>query len=330
MDTTAPVQQSPVDLKALLEAGVHFGHRTHRWNPKMKPFIFGERNGIYIIDLRQTLQRLAAARDFLRQTIRAGRQVLFVGTKKQAQEQIRQAAEALNMPYVVNRWLGGMLTNNRTIRQSIVRMRKLEEMIANGTIETLPKKEAASIRHELAKLQKNLSGVANMEQLPGAVFVVDVCRDAIAVAEANRLGIPVVALVDTNGDPDLIQYPIPANDDAIRSIQVILADLTAAIRDGLEEFEREEEERRRQRAAEEAEERAKQEAAEKLRRQRERDERRRREEALAKAKAAEAGGASREPLPTDATSAIAKKRLSDTVPEEELPGRLLKEVKDDE
>ncbi len=319
MDTTAPAPHVPVDLKTLLEAGVHFGHRTRRWNPKMKPFIFGERNGIYIIDLGQTLERLAVAREFLRQTIRSGRQVLFVGTKKQAQEQVRQAAESLNMPYVVNRWLGGMLTNNRTIRQSVVRMRKLQELVASGAIETMPKKEAAAIRHELVKLEKNLSGVANMEQLPGAVFVVDVCRDAIAVAEANRLGIPVVAMVDTNGDPDLIQYPIPANDDAIRSIQVILADLTAAMREGLEEFEREAEERRRQRAAEEAEERAKQEAAEKLRRQRERDERRRREEALARVKAKESAAG------TPAATAPA-----DTAPEDELPDRLLKEVKDDE
>ncbi len=328
MDTTAPAPHVPVDLKTLLEAGVHFGHRTRRWNPKMKPFIFGERNGIYIIDLGQTLERLAVARDFLRQTIRSGRQVLFVGTKKQAQEQIRQAAESLNMPYVVNRWLGGMLTNNRTIRQSVVRMRKLQELVASGQIDTMPKKEAAAIRHELVKLQKNLSGVANMEQLPGAVFVVDVCRDAIAVAEANRLGIPVVAMVDTNGDPDLVRYPIPANDDAIRSIQVILADLTAAMREGLEEFEREAEERRRQRAAEEAEERAKQEAAEKLRRQRERDERRRREEALAKAKAKEAAGAASSEAAQEAGAL--RKSMADAAPEEELPGRLLKEVKDDE
>ncbi|MCX7819638.1 MAG: 30S ribosomal protein S2 [Kiritimatiellae bacterium] len=324
MDTTAPAPRVPVDLKTLLEAGVHFGHRTRRWNPKMKPFIFGERNGIYVIDLGQTLERLAAAREFLRQTVRSGRQVLMVGTKKQAQELVRQAAESLKMPYVVNRWLGGMLTNNRTIRQSVVRMRKLEEMAASGALDTMPKKEAASARHELAKLQKSLSGVANMEQLPGAVLVVDVCRDAIAVAEANRLGIPVVALVDTNADPDLVQYPIPANDDAIRSIQVILNDLVAAMREGLEEFEREEEERRRQRAAEEAEERARQEAAEKMRRQREREERRRREEALAKAKAAEV-----ETLPApDSSAPLAP--MVDSAPEVDLPGRLLKEVKDDE
>ncbi len=299
MEPATPAVRPPVDLKALLEAGVHFGHQTRRWNPQMREYIFGERNGIYIIDLEQTLVRLQRAREFLKEVVRSGRQVLFVGTKKQAQEQVRRTAESLGMPYVINRWLGGMLTNNRTIRQSVVRMRKLEDMVRDGTLDKLPKKEAASLRHELEKLSRNLSGVANMAQLPGAVFVADVCRDAITVSEAVRLNIPIVALVDTNADPTPITYPIPANDDAIRSIQIILEDLAAAMREGLAEFRSETEERARQRAIEEAEERARQKAAEEERRSREREERRRRLEALAKARAAKeaAGEAAETPPP---------------------------------
>jgi len=288
METTTPVVRREVDVKVLLEAGVHFGHQTRRWNPKMKPFIFGERNGIYIIDLAKTLVRLKEAKDFLQRTVASGRQILFVGTKKQAQEQVRKAADMLHQPYVVNRWLGGMLTNNRTIRQSVARMRKLETMEKDGTMEKLPKKEVAALRHELVKLQKNLSGVADMDQLPGAVFVVDICRDEIAVFEATRLNIPVVALVDTNTNPDPIAYPIPANDDAIRSIQVILEDLASSIRDAADEYAKTAAEAARKRAIEEAEERAKQKAAEDERRAREREAKKARLEAIAKAKAAKA------------------------------------------
>lgn len=288
METTTPVVRREVDVKVLLEAGVHFGHQTRRWNPKMKPFIFGERNGIYIIDLAKTLVRLKEAKDFLQRTVASGRQILFVGTKKQAQEQVRKAADMLHQPYVVNRWLGGMLTNNRTIRQSVARMRKLETMEKDGTMEKLPKKEVAALRHELVKLQKNLSGVADMDQLPGAVFVVDICRDEIAVFEATRLNIPVVALVDTNTNPDPIAYPIPANDDAIRSIQVILEDLASSIRDAADEYAKAAAEAARKRAIEEAEERAKQKAAEDERRAREREAKKARLEAIAKAKAAKA------------------------------------------
>ena len=315
METTIPVVRREVDVKVLLEAGVHFGHQTRRWNPKMKPFIFGERNGIYIIDLSKTLVRLQEAKDFLRRTVGSGRQVLFVGTKKQAQEQVRKAAESLNQPYVVNRWLGGMLTNNRTIRQSVARMRKLESMEKDGTMEKLPKKEIAALRHELAKLQKNLSGVADMDQLPGALFVVDICRDEIAVSEANRLNIPVVALVDTNCSPDPVAYPIPANDDAIRSIQVILEDLTTSIRDAADEYSRVAAEAARKRAIEEAEERAKLKAAEEERRTREREAKKARLEAIAKAKAAKSAEATDAPAAAEGQPAA----KTDAAPADSAP-----------
>ncbi len=310
MDATTVAACPAVDLAALLEAGVHFGHRASRWNPKMKPFIFGERNGIYIIDLNKTLQCLTAAKEFLRQVVRQGRQVLFVGTKKQAQEVVKQTAESLGMPYVIHRWLGGMLTNNRTIRQSVARMRKLEELVASGAIDQMPKKEATSLRRELEKLQRNLSGVANMAELPGAVIIADVCRDAIAVAEASRLGIPTVALVDTNGDPTPITYPIPANDDAIRSIQLILGELATVIRQALAEFEQDQAERQRLEALRESEEQAKLKAAEEERRRREREARRRREEALAKLKASQT---------TEASAAPAEPATQESTPDSSAP-----------
>lgn len=312
METTTPVVRREVDVKVLLEAGVHFGHQTRRWNPKMKPFIFGERSGIYIIDLAKTLSRLNEAKVFLRRVIASGRQILFVGTKKQAQEQVRKAAEALHQPYVVNRWLGGMLTNNRTIRQSVARMRKIEAMEKGGAMEKLPKKEVAALRHELAKLQKNLSGVADMEQLPGAMFVVDICRDEIAVSEAARLNIPVVALVDTNANPDPIAYPIPANDDAIRSIQVILEDLALSIRDAADEYAKAAAEAAHKRAIEEAEDRARLKAAEEERRIRERDAKKARLDAIAKAKAAKAS----EPAADAAEAPAAEAAPAEAAPSE--------------
>lgn len=300
METTEPVIRREVDVKVLLEAGVHFGHQTRRWNPKMKPFIFGARNGIYIIDLAKTLVRLQEAKQFLSQTVTTGRKILFVGTKKQAQEQVKKSAEALGQPYVVNRWLGGMLTNNRTIRQSVARMRKLDAMEADGTMEKLPKKEVAGLRHELEKLHKNLSGVADMDNLPGAMFVVDICRDAIAVQEANRLGIPVVAMVDTNVNPDPIAYPIPANDDAIRSIQVILEDVTGSVRGATEQYAQAAAEAAQKRAIQEAEERAHMKAVEEERKLREREARKARQEAIVKAKAAKIEAAPAAPTPEPA------------------------------
>ena len=250
---TTPNVRQDVSIQDLLEAGLHFGHRTKRWNPKMRKYLFGQKNGIYIIDLEQTLDGLQKARQFIYDTVARGRQILFVGTKKQAQEAIKTIAVANKQPYVVNRWLGGTLTNNETIRKSIARMREIEQMEKDGSINALPKKEIAKIRHELEKLQYNLSGIADMQGNPGALFVVDVNCEAIAVAEANRLNIPVIALVDANVNPDPIDYPIPANDDAIRGIKLI-ADLVAiTIQQAAGEYSKVAAEEARKRAAAEAE-----------------------------------------------------------------------------
>jgi small subunit ribosomal protein S2 len=204
-----------VTMKELLEAGVHFGHQTRRWNPKMKPYIFGARNGIYIIDLQKTVRMFQEAYQFIVQTTSAGETVLFVGTKPQAADIIKEEAERCGMYYVNHRWLGGMLTNFKTIRLRIERLKELDAMFEDGSIARFPKKEVLKLAREREKLQKNLSGIKNMTHLPGAIFVVDPQKEKIAVAEANRLGIPVVAIVDTNCDPDPIDYPIPGNDDAI-------------------------------------------------------------------------------------------------------------------
>ncbi len=250
--TSANVRQD-VSIQDLLEAGLHFGHRTKRWNPKMRKFLFGQKNGIYIIDLVQTLEGLQKARQFIYDTVARGRQVLFVGTKKQAQEALKTIATANKQPYVVNRWLGGTLTNNETIRKSIARMREIERMEKDGTINNLPKKEVSKLRHELEKLQYNLSGIADMSGNPGALFVVDVNSEAIAVAEANRLNIPVIALVDANVDPDPIDYPIPANDDAIRGIKLIAELVGITIQQATMEYSKIAAEEARKRAAAEAE-----------------------------------------------------------------------------
>ena len=249
--TTANVRQD-VSIQDLLEAGLHFGHRTKRWNPKMRKFLFGQKNGIYIIDLEQTLDGLQKARQFIYDTVARGRQILFVGTKKQAQEALKTIAVQTKQPYVVNRWLGGTLTNNETIRKSIARMREIEQMEKDGSINSLPKKEVAKIRHEAKKLQFNLSGIADMQGNPGALFVVDVNCEAIAVAEANRLHIPVIALVDANVDPDPIDYPIPANDDAIRGIKLIADLVGITVQQAASEYSKVAAEEARKRAAEEA------------------------------------------------------------------------------
>jgi len=206
-----------VTMRQMLEAGCHFGHQTRRWNPKMRRFIFGERNGIYIIDLEQTMDRIENAYTFVRDLVANGGSVLFVGTKKQAQDPIRDHANRCGMPYVNERWLGGMLTNYETISKRVGKMQEYERMIASGEFEAMPKKEALLLGRELAKLQKNLSGISAMTRRPDAVFVLDTMKEHIAVTEANKLGIPVVAVVDTNVDPDVIQFPIPGNDDAIRA-----------------------------------------------------------------------------------------------------------------
>jgi small subunit ribosomal protein S2 len=221
-----------VDIKELLDAGVHFGHRTQRWNPKMKPFIFEARNGIYVIDLEHSVKQLEAAQDFLAETASSGKKVLFVGCKKQAQETIKELARKSNSYYVTERWLGGCLTNLTTIRKSVARMKHIDSLESSGAVNQMPKQEVSVMRRENAKLHRNLDGIKDMEKYPAAIVVVDVPRESIAVAEARRLHIPVVAITDTNSDPDLVDYPIAGNDDAIRSISVILEALNDAITEG--------------------------------------------------------------------------------------------------
>jgi small subunit ribosomal protein S2 len=212
---------SGIGIRDLLEAGLHFGHQTKRWNPKMKRYIFDKRGGIHIIDLSKSLVKLNQALEFVYETVADGKGILLVGTKKQAQTVIREAAERSDQHYVSHRWLGGTLTNSTTIRMSVKRMRELEALEQSGELDTMHKKEAAVLKRELNKLRQNLTGVARMANLPGAMFVVDISREAIAVAEAKKLGIPVIAIVDTNCDPDPVDYPIPGNDDAIRAIALI-------------------------------------------------------------------------------------------------------------
>jgi small subunit ribosomal protein S2 len=220
-----------VTMRQLLEAGVHFGHQTRRWNPKMKRFIFGERNGIYIIDLEQTLKRIETAYTFVRDTVGEGGTVLFIGTKRQAQDPVQSYAEKCGMPYINQRWLGGMLTNFETISKRIAKMTEYQRMRDAGDFEAMPKKEALLIGRELEKLERNLGGIRKMEKLPDIVFVLDTKKEHIAVTEANKLGIPIVAVVDTNCDPDVVQYVIPGNDDAIRSGNL----LCRIIADGVDE-----------------------------------------------------------------------------------------------
>jgi small subunit ribosomal protein S2 len=219
-------------MKQLLEAGVHFGHQTRRWNPKMKRFIFGERNGIYIIDLQQTLERIDTAYRFVRHTVENGGTVLFVGTKKQAQEPIQKQADRANSPYVNYRWLGGMLTNFQTVHGRVAKMHELERLVATGETEQMIKKEGLKVKREVAKLERNLGGIRTLERAPDAVFVIDTKKEHIAVTEANRLGIPVIAVVDTNCDPDVIDFVIPGNDDAIRSANLMSRIVADAVIEG--------------------------------------------------------------------------------------------------
>ena len=223
-----------VSMKQLLEAGVHFGHQTRRWNPKMAPYIFTERNGIYIIDLQKTVKKLEEAYSFIRQISEEGKSVLFVGTKKQAQDSVKEEAERAGAYFVNARWLGGMLTNFRTIRRRIDRLNQLKAMEADGTFEMLPKKEVIKLRLEIEKLEKFMGGIKDMKELPGALFIVDPRKERIAVAEAKKLGIPIVAVVDTNCDPDEIDYVIPGNDDAIRAVKLISGTIANAIAEGRE------------------------------------------------------------------------------------------------
>ena len=221
-----------VSMRQMLEAGVHFGHQTHRWNPRMKRFIFGERNGIYIIDLEQTLDRAEAAYKFTRDLVANGGSVLFIGTKKQAQDPIKFFADKCGMPYVNERWLGGMLTNFDTIAKRVAKMQEYERMRDTGEFELMPKKEALLISREMEKLQKNLSGIRGLTERPSAVFILDTVKEHIAVTEANKLGIPVIAVVDTNVNPDLVQFPIPGNDDAIRANELMSRVICEAVIEG--------------------------------------------------------------------------------------------------
>ncbi|MEN3316427.1 MAG: small subunit ribosomal protein, partial [Acidimicrobiaceae bacterium] len=221
-----------VTMKQLLEAGMHFGHQTRRWNPKMKRFIFGERNGIYIIDLNQTLGRIDTAYSFVRDLVAGGGSILFVGTKKQTQDAIASAAQRVGMPYVNERWLGGMLTNFQTISARVKKMAEYERMKESGDFEAMPKKEALILSRELEKLQRNLGGIRGLNRMPDAVFIIDTKKEHIAVTEANKLGMPIVAVVDTNCDPDLIQYVIPGNDDAIRAGTLMCRVISDAVEEG--------------------------------------------------------------------------------------------------
>lgn len=225
-------------IQNLLEAGVHFGHQTKKWNPKMKQFIFGEKSGIYIVDLEKTVSCLVRACNFMRDTAAQGVPILFVGTKPQAQPVIEAEAKRCSMYYVNHRWLGGTLTNYQTIRNSVRRYKTLLAMREDGTFEALTKKEVSEHEKEISKLEKNLAGVAEMGRLPGAMFVIDAKKEDIAVREANRLGIPVVAIVDTDSDPDLIQYPIPGNDDAIRSIKLLTGIVVDSVIEGMQKVAR--------------------------------------------------------------------------------------------
>jgi small subunit ribosomal protein S2 len=221
-----------VSMKLLLESGVHFGHQTNKWNPKMKPYIFGDRNGIYIIDLQQTVEYFSVAYKFIVDTVAEGKEVLFVGTKKQAQESIRMESERVGMPYVNQRWLGGMLTNFMTIRKSIERLNHLDRMFADESIYSFPKKEIQVLKKEREKLEKVLGGIRRMNGLPGALFIVDPKKENITVREAKKLNIPIVAIVDTNCDPNEIDYIIPGNDDAIRAIKLFASKIADAVLEG--------------------------------------------------------------------------------------------------
>ena len=228
---------SAISMKQLLEAGVHFGHQTRRWNPKMAKYIFTERNGIYIIDLQKTVKKIDEAYNYMRDAAMEGKTVLFVGTKKQAQDSIESEAKRCNMFYVSNRWLGGMLTNFTTIRKRVDRLNEIDKMEQDGQLEVLPKKEVIKIMQEREKLNKNLGGIREMKNLPGLLFVVDPKKEHLAVDEARKLGIPIVAMVDTNCDPDLIDYVIPGNDDAIRAVKLISAKMADAVLEGRQGYQ---------------------------------------------------------------------------------------------
>ncbi len=331
-----------IGIKELLEAGVHFGHQTRRWNPKMRRFIFGERDGNYIIDLLQTQVLLEDARQFASDVSRRGGTVLFVGTKKQARDTIRENAEAADMPYVNHRWLGGLLTNFQTISLRIRRLHDLERYESEGQLQLLPTRERMAAQADLEKLRANLGGVKNMQRPPDAVFVIDLKTEAIAVREAQRLRIPIIGLVDTNCDPDGIDYVVPGNDDAIRSCALITRAIGDIVTQGHNVFREEEErarlERERQeaeerarqeaeeRARQEAEERARQEAEERARREAEERERQEAEERARQQEAAAAEAARAQPAPAEAPAAAAAVEEAPAAPASEAPAAAAPEV----
>ncbi|KKK80717.1 hypothetical protein LCGC14_2820690, partial [marine sediment metagenome] len=220
-------------IKELIDAGIHFGHRPSRWNPKMKPYIYGKRNTLHLIDIKETLRGLLLAKKFIAQTVAGGKDVLFIGTKRQARKSVRENAERVGMHYVNDRWLGGALTNFREIRKRVGRLDELEQMEADGQLDAYSKKEGASLRREMRKIRRNLGGIRKMEKFPGVMVVVDLMREIIAVREARKMGIPVISLIDTDADPDLVDIPIPGNDDAMRAIDVIVRELADAVEVGM-------------------------------------------------------------------------------------------------
>lgn len=220
-------------VKELIDAGIHFGHRVSRWNPKMKPYIYGKRNLIHIIDAKETIKGILLAKKFVTQTVAAGKDIMLIGTKRQARKAVEDAATETGMHYVNDRWLGGTLTNFREIRKRIQRLDELEQMDANGLLDQYSKKQGASLRREMRKIRRNLGGIRNMEKLPGAMFVVDQKREMIAVREARKMSVPVIGLIDTDSDPDVIDIPIPGNDDAMRAIELVVRQITEAVREGL-------------------------------------------------------------------------------------------------
>jgi small subunit ribosomal protein S2 len=292
-----------VTIKELLEAGVHFGHQTRRWNPKMRRYIYGERGGIHIIDLQKTERLLAEAQDFVGEVAGRGGTILFVGTKKQARDTIEEAARRCRMPHVNQRWLGGLLTNFQTISKRITRLHELTDWTENGTLELLPVRERLAAEAERDKLEINLGGVRDMERLPDAVFVIDLKTEAIAVREADRLGIPLIGLVDTNCDPDPVDYVIPGNDDAIRSCRLVIEALAAEIEERAARFRAEEEQARIER--EEAEERARREAEERAQLE---EEARREAEERARREALEAGYSPDEPATPEPAEVAPRER----------------------
>lgn len=308
-----------VGVRDLLDAGLHFGHQTRRWNPNMKSYIFDKRNGIHIIDLAKTMSLIEEAEKFLYDVVVGGRKVLFVGTKKQAQEVVRDTASELNQPFVTTRWLGGTLTNSETIRKRVARLEKLREMFEDGSVNQFPKKEVGGMRHEMNKLERNLGGIAEMDDLPGALFVVDINRESIAVKEANRLHIPVVAIVDTNSNPKDVDYVIPGNDDAIRAINVVLNKIGGTIATANQEWEKIAAEIARKKAEEEAKRKAEAEARKKA----EEEARQKAADEAAKAKAEEDAAKAKDgadkPKKKAAASKAKKKEKADEPKAEAAP-----------